>query len=70
MVFQDRPYTLSEFEAAAAQHPDKRLEFINGEIIEKMPTQLHAYIVHLLSGFLFVFLRENPIGRGAITGAK
>lgn len=62
MVFQDRTYTRSEYEAIAEQYPDKRLELINGEIVEKMPTQLHAFIVHMLSGFLFVFLQNNPIG--------
>jgi Uma2 family endonuclease len=62
MVFQDRICTRSEYEAIVEQFPDKRLELINGEIVEKMPTQLHAFIVHMLSGFLFIFLQNNPIG--------
>ena len=62
MVFQDRTYTRSEYEAISERYPDKRLELINGEIVEKMPIQLHAFIVHMLSGFLFVFLQKNPIG--------
>jgi len=62
MVSQDRPYTRSDYEALVEQYPDRRLELIHGEIVEKMPTQLHAYIVHMLSGFLFVFLRQNPLG--------
>ena len=66
MVFKDRTYTSSEYETLATQHPDRRFELIHGEIIEKMPTQLHAFIVQMLSGFLFVFLRENPIGYALI----
>lgn len=31
-----------------------------------MPSQLHAYFIHMLSGFLFVFLREHPIGYALI----
>jgi Uma2 family endonuclease len=62
MVFQDRTYTVTEYEAIAIQHPDKRLELIYGEIIEKVPTQLHAAIVSLLNFFIMLYLRENPIG--------
>ncbi|HLA41967.1 MAG TPA: Uma2 family endonuclease, partial [Aggregatilineales bacterium] len=62
MVFKDRIYTVTEYEAFAARHPSRRFELIDGEIIEKMPTQVHAYIVGMLSGFLFIFLRQNPIG--------
>ena len=62
MVLKDQTYTQEEFDALLEQFPDRRLELYHGEIVEKMPTQLHAYIVHLLSGFLFVFLQKNPIG--------
>jgi Uma2 family endonuclease len=51
---------------ALPENRQRRFERIAGEIIEKMPTQLHAYIIHLISGFLFVFLRENPIGYALI----
>lgn len=44
------------------ENADRRFELINGKIIEKMPTQLHAFIVSMLSGFLFVYLRQNRIG--------
>jgi Uma2 family endonuclease len=39
----------STFEIIAAQNPDWRVELINGEIIRKMPTQLHAYIVGIIA---------------------
>ncbi len=51
-----------DYERIAAQHPDRRFELIHGEVVEKMPTQLHAYIVHVISGLLFIYLRAQPIG--------
>jgi Uma2 family endonuclease len=38
MVFQDRPYTITEYEQLLAEHPDRRFELIHGEMVEKMPT--------------------------------
>ncbi len=66
MVSHNRIYTSSEYEAYASAHPEKRFELIHGEIVETMPTQLHGFIVQMLSGFLFVFLRANPIGYALI----
>jgi len=51
---------------ARPENSDRRFELIDGEIVEKMPTQLHAYIIQMLSGFLFVYLRQNPIGYALI----
>lgn len=62
MVLRDRTYTRDEYEAIAQQHPHKRLELIHGEIVEKMPTQLHAYIVGMITHFLIGFLQQNPLG--------
>ncbi len=58
----------AQYEAflALPENANRRFELISGEIIEKMPTQLHAYIIQMLSGFLFVFLRENPMGYALI----
>jgi Uma2 family endonuclease len=64
MAFQSRSSTIAEFEDVIAlpENTERRFELIHGEIVEKMPTQLHAYIIHMISGFLFVFLREHPLG--------
>jgi Uma2 family endonuclease len=64
MALQKSLVSLEDFERflALPENADRVFELIGGEIIEKMPTQLHAYIIHMLSGFLFVFLRQNPIG--------
>lgn len=58
----------AEFEAfiAEPENIDRRFELILGEIVEKIPTQLHAYIIQIISGLLFVFLRDNPIGYALI----
>jgi Uma2 family endonuclease len=52
------------FEALArqAENTDKRLELINGEIVEKVPTQLHALIASLFNAMLFLYVQQNPIG--------
>ena len=47
---------------ALPEHANRRFELVYGEISEKRPTQLRGYIIHMLSGFLFVFLRQNPLG--------
>jgi Uma2 family endonuclease len=57
---------VSEYETIASQYPNKRLELINGEIVEKVPTQLHAAIVSLLNFFIVSFLREKAIGHALI----
>lgn len=64
MSVQDRLSTVVEYEAfiSRRENTERRFELINGEIVEKLPTQLHAAIVHLISGFLFMFLMKNPIG--------
>lgn len=60
--------TAEQYAAFLAQHENagRRFELIEGEIVEKMPAQLHAYIIQMLSGFLFLFLRDNPIGYALI----
>jgi len=66
MVIPDKHklYTVKEFEAflARPENDDRLFELIDGEIVEKMPTQLHAAIVYLIIGHLFVYFQQNPIG--------
>lgn len=62
MLLQDKLHTINEYEQYLRQQPGRRFELINGEIIEKMPTQLHGYIIHVISGLLYIFLKDNPIG--------
>lgn len=64
MVLQQKLMTVQEFEqfANAPENVDRRVELINGEIIEKLPNMIHAVIIHLLSGYLFVFQAQNRLG--------
>jgi Uma2 family endonuclease len=60
---QAKLMTRAEFEAFA-DHPknvDRLLERINGEIVEKVPKQLHALVSALLTIAFGIYLRENPI---------
>ncbi len=63
MVAPREHVTVEEFQRIIeeAEKTDRLIELFNGEIIEKMPTVLHAVIVGLINGFLFMFLRDNPI---------
>ena len=61
-MFRDRTYTRDEFEALIAKHPQRRFELIHGAIVEKMPTELHAYIVMFIGRFLLAYLDQQPIG--------
>jgi Uma2 family endonuclease len=56
--------TIEDFEAFVAQpeNADRRFELINGRVLEKMPTQLHGWIVLFLGRLLLNYLDLNPIG--------
>lgn len=61
----------TDFEAFL-EHPDNQgrsFELINGEIVEKMPTMLHAIIQALIASAFAVYFRTNPIG-WAMTEAR
>ena len=57
-------YTLAEFEQIAAlpENQDRLLELINGEIVEKVPTEEHGVIALWIATFLNMYLLDNPIG--------
>ena len=62
VVFQERTYTRAEYEQIITQYPHRRFELVNGELIEKMPNEIHGYVVSLLNFFLVGYLQNNPIG--------
>jgi len=62
MILQDQSYTQHEFDALLDRFPDRKLELHHGEIVEKMPTQLHAYIVGMIAHFINSFLIKHPLG--------
>ena len=61
---QTKPITAEAFIAfiQLPEHEGRRFELIDGEIIEKMPTQLHALIATLLIFRLSLYFQNNPIG--------
>lgn len=64
MVANIKPITTEEFARiiSQAENVDRLFELINGEMVEKVPTQLHALIANFLNAILFLYLQKNPIG--------
>lgn len=65
MTIDQKLMTVAEFEAfiARPENDNQRFELVHKEIVEKMPTQVHAAIVAFLLIELGLYLRKNPIGR-------
>ncbi len=61
---QTKPVTAEQFAAfiGLPENDGRRFELIDGEIVEKMPTQLHALISSSLNAALYLHFRSNPIG--------
>lgn len=70
MVIRDRPssITVDEFEAfiTRPENRDRLFELIEGEIVEKMPTQLHGYVALQFGIEVGLYLREHPIGNAFV----
>jgi Uma2 family endonuclease len=60
--------SLADYEALLAQptEADRLLEWLDGGLIETMPSYLHSHLIHLLSGYLFMYLLQKPIGQALI----
>ena len=54
--------TAEEFLAFAEQHPDKRFDFIDGEMVEVSPKPLHAQIHSVFVVALDTYNKQNPVG--------
>ncbi len=53
--------SLDEYEAFLEVHPDGLYELIDGEIVEKVPTQEHGVIATRIGARLLVFVEDNNI---------
>lgn len=65
MAIQKKLYTVTEFEDLI-DHPenrDRRFELIDGEIVEKVPTELHSLIAGNIYTFLRLFILPRNLGR-------
>ena len=60
--------TLNEFEAflGLPENRDRLLELINGEIVEKMPTEEHGMIASNINIVLGLFVKQHKSGRVGI----
>jgi Uma2 family endonuclease len=60
---KQRQMTATEFEKyiARPENSDRLFELIDGEIVEKMPTQLHAVIANFFNALLYLYKQKNPI---------
>lgn len=63
-----REYTADEFEALMLEpeYADRLIELIDGELVEKMPTQLHGLVVVMIARYLLNFILEHGI-KGRVT---
>lgn len=62
MIARGGTVTAAAYETIVMQHSDRRFELIHGEIVEKVPTQIHAYIVGIIAHLIITYLQANPIG--------
>jgi len=65
MVVQPKLITVDEFEhyIAQSENRDRLFELINGEIVEKVPTEPHGIVTGTTYRILDEFLDDHPIGR-------
>ena len=66
---QQATMTAAEFEAWALreENAERRLEFVAGEVVPVVSNNYASAVAAQISGFLFMYLREHPIGY--LTGA-
>ncbi|MBL8120293.1 MAG: Uma2 family endonuclease [Anaerolineae bacterium] len=61
-MFVQKQMTPEEFLVFADQHPDKRFDFIDGEIVEVSPKPIHGRKQTLFAVALEAYTAQNPIG--------
>lgn len=57
--------TVDDFERllAAPENSDRLLELIEGEVVEKMPTEEHGLVTLTLGAALLLFVKKHKLGR-------
>jgi Uma2 family endonuclease len=68
MVIQRKLYTVDEFEQfiALPENSDRRFELVNGEMVEKLPTEEHGAIAVRLILRIGGLVEQNDLGRLAV----
>lgn len=64
MTTDQRAYTATEFEqfTNSPENADRLLELINGEIVEKVPTEEHGIIVLRIGSRVMIFVETRQLG--------
>lgn len=64
MAINKKLMTITEFEAFAdaPENADRRLELINGKIVEKVPTEEHGVIALNFGTAIKIFVKANQLG--------
>ncbi len=57
-----REMTAEEFLAYADQHPDKRFDFVDGEMVEVSPKAIHGRIQVEFATAFRVYTKDHPVG--------
>lgn len=67
MTIREQLYTVADFESfiSLPQNTDRHFELINGEIVEKMPTEEHSLIIGDIYFPLRTFVDQHNLGRVA-----
>jgi Uma2 family endonuclease len=65
---KEQIHTVEEFEAfiQRPENADRLFELIDGEIVEKVPTEEHGVLALLLGGEIYIYLKQHPIGRASV----
>jgi Uma2 family endonuclease len=61
MLVHEQMYTIEEFEAFVAAHPEQVFELINGRIVEKVTSEEHGYIVLKIGNALLNWRKAKGI---------
>jgi Uma2 family endonuclease len=71
MTIPQRLYTVEEFEQfiALPENSERLFELINGEIVEKMPTEKHGELAGWIVTLINNFVRPRKLGRAIVEGS-
>jgi Uma2 family endonuclease len=61
-MFVQKEMTPEEFLVFAEQHPDKRFDFMDGEIVEVSPKPVHGRKQTIFAVSLEHYTQQNPVG--------
>ncbi len=61
-MLNQKEMTPQEFLRYAEEHPDKRFDFVDGEVVEVSPKPVHGRIQAAFTTGLTLYTEQNPIG--------